>query len=284
MIHSYTIGVDEEYVTSDDLVEALAEFERERAELNAERGRICDAEGKPLWDEDEQQPTLDALELAKEALHRVEWYISMGGRAFCPVCDKYEKDGHSPDCIVGKALEALENRGKLVEEPSGKCLTISFNEDDLIESLAELEHKQWVHWTRYMLDNHLDVSHIARWRRQTNTPYSELSEQEKESDRAWAKKILEVIRTAKTEIKANDEPASSPEELRRDNATGHDWKHMVWSIIQPLDNVNQDVIMQEIWRLKSWSNETWAMGEVVERALITLNNFKKSSGRVETIE
>jgi hypothetical protein len=61
-----------------------------------------------------------------------------------------------------------------------------------LEQLAELEHEQWAHWTRYMLDN-LTEENIARWRRQIDTPYEELSEKEKESDRKWARKVLGVL-------------------------------------------------------------------------------------------
>ena len=60
------------------------------------------------------------------------------------------------------------------------------------EMLAELEHKQWAHWTRYMLAN-LTPENIERWKRQIETPYSELSEKEKDSDREWADKILSII-------------------------------------------------------------------------------------------
>jgi len=63
--------------------------------------------------------------------------------------------------------------------------------DNLIEKLAALEHEQWAHWTRYMLDN-LTPENIQRWRRQIETPYEDLSEKEKESDRVWARKVMEL--------------------------------------------------------------------------------------------
>jgi len=59
-----------------------------------------------------------------------------------------------------------------------------------LERLARLEHEQWSHWTRYMLNNLTDEN-IARWKRQMATDYSALTEKEKDSDREWAKKILE---------------------------------------------------------------------------------------------
>jgi hypothetical protein len=64
--------------------------------------------------------------------------------------------------------------------------------DPLIEKLAELEHEQWAHWTRHLLDN-LTPEHIARWRRQAATPYAELSEAEKEKDREWARRVLACL-------------------------------------------------------------------------------------------
>ena len=62
----------------------------------------------------------------------------------------------------------------------------------LREELAELEHIQWAHWTEYMLSN-LTPENIERWQKQCSTDYSDLSEQEKESDREWANKVLSIF-------------------------------------------------------------------------------------------
>ncbi|MEB3211477.1 MAG: hypothetical protein VKL39_08980 [Leptolyngbyaceae bacterium] len=63
---------------------------------------------------------------------------------------------------------------------------------DVREQLAELEHQQWAHWTRYMLNN-LTPENIARWQQQIDTPYADLTEAEKASDREWADKVLAII-------------------------------------------------------------------------------------------
>lgn len=63
--------------------------------------------------------------------------------------------------------------------------------EEQVEKLAELEHIQWSHWTRHMLDN-MTPENIDRWRRQIATPYSNLSEKEKDSDREWARRALEI--------------------------------------------------------------------------------------------
>lgn len=60
------------------------------------------------------------------------------------------------------------------------------------ELLAELEHQQWAHWTDYMLNN-LSPENIKRWKEQIKTPYSMLTEKEKDSDRTWADKVIKII-------------------------------------------------------------------------------------------
>ena len=80
--------------------------------------------------------------------------------------------------------------------------------DEKREALAALEHEQWAHWTRYMIKTlepmlspnlrwHPDVrgnseAALERWLRQINTPYADLTEKEKDSDRWWADKALEI--------------------------------------------------------------------------------------------
>lgn len=62
----------------------------------------------------------------------------------------------------------------------------------LRERLAALEHEQWAHWTRHLLD-HLTPENVERWRRQIATAYEELSEPEKQSDREWADRVLRLV-------------------------------------------------------------------------------------------
>lgn len=61
-----------------------------------------------------------------------------------------------------------------------------------IEMVADLEHQQWAHWTKYMLDNLTDEN-IKRWKRQIKTDYNDLSDKEKESDRVWARKVINLL-------------------------------------------------------------------------------------------
>ena len=84
--------------------------------------------------------------------------------------------------------------------------------DELVEILAEKEHDRWAHWQKYMHERVYDSSqsinpHLKviptedynRWERQLNTPYSELSEKEKESDRKQVRKYLPIIEQVLTD-------------------------------------------------------------------------------------
>ena len=78
----------------------------------------------------------------------------------------------------------------------------------LREKLAELAHKQWSGWIKYMwckskltVPGNLIIPAWAvdRWWRQANTPYSKLSHKEQESDRTEADKFIAIIENMETE-------------------------------------------------------------------------------------
>lgn len=72
----------------------------------------------------------------------------------------------------------------------------------LIEELAAGEHERWSHWQRYLHaqcepgpDGSLTIPPdlARRWTVQMNTPYEELSEKEKDSDREQVNRYLPTI-------------------------------------------------------------------------------------------
>lgn len=71
------------------------------------------------------------------------------------------------------------------------------------EALADLSHDIWAHWMEYMFGQGtfnddgtwtMPAEKVDRWNRQVITRYADLSEQERESDRHQADKILAVLR------------------------------------------------------------------------------------------
>ena len=62
----------------------------------------------------------------------------------------------------------------------------------LLENLAALEHHQWATWTRYMIAN-WNPKNVERWMGQTAMAYEDLTEAEKESDRMFARIMIQEI-------------------------------------------------------------------------------------------
>ena len=67
--------------------------------------------------------------------------------------------------------------------------------EELVESLAEACHDQWQHWsTAIHLSEKLSAKRIRRWKKECWKPYEELSEDMKEFDRLYARRIIKVLR------------------------------------------------------------------------------------------
>lgn len=72
----------------------------------------------------------------------------------------------------------------------------------LREVLAALAHEQWSGWMRYLFSrcqpfrDGYEIPHewASRWERQMDTPYAELREDEKESDRKEADRVIAALR------------------------------------------------------------------------------------------
>lgn len=73
---------------------------------------------------------------------------------------------------------------------------------DLLERLADAEHRRWSHWQQYLHDQcerrndgslvippHL----VSRWTAQIETPYADLSPEEQESDKDQVRQYLPLI-------------------------------------------------------------------------------------------
>ena len=75
--------------------------------------------------------------------------------------------------------------------------SFNFQELELLERLADLEHRQWSHIINYLLsENMLQLGKMKtfEYRQLAKIPYSKLSESQKDSDREWARKVLKIIK------------------------------------------------------------------------------------------
>lgn len=78
----------------------------------------------------------------------------------------------------------------------------------LRELLAKLAHEQWSGWMRYLFEKGVFNKDgtwtmpkwaVERWFRQMKTPFSELSDEEQDSDRKEADKFISVFKKFKGE-------------------------------------------------------------------------------------
>jgi len=71
--------------------------------------------------------------------------------------------------------------------------------NEVLEKLAELEHEQVAAWMGLLLasigdDEKLSAERVARYAKFRATPYTWLTEDEKDISRGWAKKVLKIVR------------------------------------------------------------------------------------------
>ncbi|QIQ06170.1 hypothetical protein [Streptomyces liangshanensis] len=80
--------------------------------------------------------------------------------------------------------------------------TEAYGTEKVMEELAGVEHERWAHWQRYLhsrcerrSDGSLTIPAelVRRWEAQMATPYAELSEAEKESDREQVRRYLPLL-------------------------------------------------------------------------------------------
>lgn len=88
---------------------------------------------------------------------------------------------------------------------------------DLLETLAALEHHQWMQWATSILNTE-DISQERRDRwGKCIVPYHSLSDEMQEHDRVWARKVLEII---EPELKERDARIAELEETHRMQLAG----------------------------------------------------------------
>jgi hypothetical protein len=72
---------------------------------------------------------------------------------------------------------------------------------DLVEAVAKVEHEQWMHYSKDISEQIMHAEALDELRQSIKdkwapnwTDYSRLSEEEKEKDRIWARRVLKVVK------------------------------------------------------------------------------------------
>jgi len=109
------------------------------------------------------------------------------------IAKEIDRDGQS----VKAYLEELTNLPNIEsKEKNGKThfYRTDNKEARIIEELADLEHRQWMHWSQYVAREHDIPEKLEEKWNENWKPYSELSEEMKDKDRKWARKALEIVK------------------------------------------------------------------------------------------
>lgn len=86
--------------------------------------------------------------------------------------------------------------------PSPDGIREALESVNTVEQLAAIEHERWAHWQRYVHDQCerqddgslvIPAELATRWQAQIETPYAQLSEREKDSDREQVRRYLPVV-------------------------------------------------------------------------------------------
>lgn len=95
---------------------------------------------------------------------------------------------------------------------------------ELREQIAAVQHEIWSHWMRYLFSRTeasdsagsciyggaiIPNTLVLRWQRQMETPYAELTDKERESDRHQADKVITLFTGTITALRQRAEAAEA---------------------------------------------------------------------------
>ena len=83
---------------------------------------------------------------------------------------------------------------------------VSESHNELLEKLSELEHNQWQYWAK-AVSPEVSKETADQWKSNFK-PYGELSEEDKEQDRVWARKVLKCVQSLNEDTPTTVAPSS----------------------------------------------------------------------------
>jgi hypothetical protein len=71
---------------------------------------------------------------------------------------------------------------------------MKYPKSKLFEKLADIEHQRWSDWQKYFIKN-MRYKNLKRWKKQSETAYKDLSEEEKDSDREQVMRYWKLLKS-----------------------------------------------------------------------------------------
>lgn len=98
--------------------------------------------------------------------------------------------------LTYQRLDEIRRAEKEHQEAREQKKTEAKRENELIEEIASLEHEQWMSWSKWAVSpESLFRKRVVSWE-YFRMPYGLLSEELKEANRVWARKVLKIVRDA----------------------------------------------------------------------------------------
>lgn len=220
----YRAGVEASAAVAEEVAadhERIAETLRSKLNVACERAQTVCARDisraiRKLCTQPADTTAADELRDLRERLAKAEAQVAAlradlvavtGPDYDCPACDRGVlrqcRDGREPqhwdDCPAARTVATLaytaaaaqEHDERIRAEEWERCVA-ALSDPALLEVLADAEHQRWAAWMRYQQT--APPEKRADWVRKVALVYWGLTDEEQESDRAEARKTLEIIR------------------------------------------------------------------------------------------
>ena len=102
--------------------------------------------------------------------------------------------GHECGCMGASVRDYLVYNIRALMPPdlTAAAARVLLGDDAAMNTLSDYEHRQWAGWFRHQLEQS-SPENIERWKRQADTPFALLSDEEKAVDRRFADAALRAI-------------------------------------------------------------------------------------------
>ena len=153
---------------------------------------------------------IEELKRVKEALDGADniiWAYGTLKKLSKSKVDELRKAGSDAVAALVRVHEHIENLSNIVHQQKVQIEQLEFLrrkfqsemeykskvDANALEYLASLEHEQWMQWAKtLMLEEAITIERKERWW-SCMKPYAELTEEQKEHDRVWARKVLAIL-------------------------------------------------------------------------------------------